>query len=106
MSYELEADYGDGLRDGADFAEYHFDMWQDAKGPPFPWPTSVSRIEFFINLCLPMMRTVLQRKLSDDARENGIDTSDLVIPQDFKRGVDDGYRTTLTNKLVNFINQR
>jgi len=106
MSYELEASYADGYNDGVAFAGYHFGMWQDAKGPPIPWPGRVSGIELFINVCLPMMKTALRVKLLQDARESGIDAADLVIPSDFTKGVEDGYRAQLTQLLQGLIKQR
>lgn len=104
--YELKASYADGHRDGRAFAEHHFNLWQDREGPPFAWPRGSSDIGEFVEDCVPRMHLVLQRKLASDARAAGISLDDLAIPRDFIRGVEEGYRTRLTELVRGFVQRR
>jgi hypothetical protein len=105
-TFEMEASYEDGYNDGSAFAEYHYSMWQDAKGPPIPWPGTISGIGLFINVCLPMMKKTLRAKIASDAAEAGYDPTDLIIPPTYIKGIEDGYRTRLTELLNAFLIRR
>jgi len=97
--YELQAGNDEGYREGNAIAQHHFNLWQDAKGPPFPWPERETEISGFIEDCLPMLHTVISRKIARDAQASGIDPNSIAIPRDYLRGLDDGYRTCLARLL-------
>jgi len=97
--YELQGSYADGYQQGNAIADHHFYLWQDAKGPPFPWPQGHAEISTFIESCLPMMHTVVAAKIARDARETGIDPGDIAIPRSYLEGLETGYRSHLTELL-------
>jgi len=98
--------YNDGYKNGVSYAEYHFGMWQDAEGPPFPWPRVASDVRGFVEDCLPMMGLVLSVKMAQEAREAGLDPEYLPIPRAYLKGVDDGYSARLTELLHEFVKRR
>lgn len=101
--------YNDGYRQGKMFAEYHFNKWQDAVGPPFPWPRMVSDVSSFVSMCLLMMRGVYLTQIRQEAIESGIppeDTPFLPIPRALMSGVEDGYKARLTELVSEFVRRR
>jgi hypothetical protein len=101
-----EKPYEDGYKNGVAFAEYHFSMWQDDQGPPFPWPRMASDVREFIEDCLPMMNLAFSARMAQDAREAGLDPEYLPIPRALIKGVEDGYRARLTELLNEFVRRR
>lgn len=104
-----EKPYEDGYKNGISFAEYHFRMWQDDEGPPFPWPRVVSDVRGFVEDCLPMMNLAFSARVAQDALEAGLDPEYLEylpIPRALIKGVEDGYRARLTELLHEFVRRR
>lgn len=102
-SLELQADFGDGYVRGSEIAQYHFDMWQDARGAPFPWPRTSYDVGRFVDACVPMMHTMISLELAGDAYSAGVSPDDVIIPRSYIRGLEQGYRARLTQLLQGFI---
>ncbi len=104
-----EKAYEDGYERGVEYANYHFGMWQDQEGPPFPWPRVASEVRGFIEECVPIMMQVFWAMAKEDAIRAGVSPENLpyiYMPREFLSDIEDGYRARLTELLNEFLRRR
>ena len=93
-----DSDFNEGYGIGTDAANNFMRHWT-LNGPPIPWPTANFRIEFFLNVSMPIMLKLFEENCKEDARSQGYSADDIYIPPGVMRGVEAGLRAQLSTLL-------
>ncbi len=94
-----DEDYQDGYKDGVSFAEQDFHRWRGKEGPPFPWPKVASQVSGFVDDCFLRMNIAFHKGMIQNALEKGLNPDYIAIPRAYLKGLEDAYRTRLTDLL-------
>jgi hypothetical protein len=96
MKTDEEA-YGAGFRVGLETADDWYPKLRD--DPETPWPETGTQVRDFIDSMARVAIVAFQKDLAREAHDRGMTDNDIEVPEQFRRGLEDGFRVGLEKQV-------